>query len=127
MGQISEVEEKPFTSSLNVYSEACCGNRVGSRRSNASIQHLSPSSHSVDISLKDDVSVILLIDVSTEYTELQPLLSGVHSVMRVKLVLASEGGGCTPTPSLYIYHHQRRYDMNGRFQMQGGKNWILPK
>ncbi len=23
--------------------------------------------------------------------------------------------------------HQRRYDMNGRFQMQGGKNWILPK
>jgi hypothetical protein len=22
---------------------------------------------------------------------------------------------------------QRRYDMNGRFQIQGGKNWILPK
>jgi hypothetical protein len=22
---------------------------------------------------------------------------------------------------------QRRYDMNGRSQMQGGKNWILPK
>ncbi len=22
---------------------------------------------------------------------------------------------------------QRRYDMNGRFQMTGGKNWILPK
>jgi hypothetical protein len=22
---------------------------------------------------------------------------------------------------------QRRYDMNGRFHMQGGKNWILPK
>ncbi len=21
----------------------------------------------------------------------------------------------------------KRYDMNGRFQMQGGKNWILPK
>ncbi len=34
----------------------------------------------------------------TEYTELQPLLSGVHSVMRVKLALAGEGGGCTPTP-----------------------------
>jgi hypothetical protein len=31
----------------------------------------------------------------TEYTELQPLLSGVHSVMRVKLALAGEGGGCT--------------------------------
>jgi hypothetical protein len=44
--------------------------------------------------------------VTTEYTELQPLLSGVHSVMRVELVLAGEGGGCTPTLSLYIYHHQ---------------------
>jgi hypothetical protein len=22
---------------------------------------------------------------------------------------------------------QRRYDMNGRSQMQGGKHWILPK
>ncbi len=22
---------------------------------------------------------------------------------------------------------QRHFDMNGRFQMQGGKNWILPK
>jgi hypothetical protein len=22
---------------------------------------------------------------------------------------------------------QRRYDMNGKFQMQEGKNWILPK
>jgi hypothetical protein len=43
---------------------------------------------------------------NTEYTELQPLLSGVHSVMRVKSVLAGEGGGCTPTPSHYIYPHQ---------------------
>ncbi len=34
----------------------------------------------------------------TEYTELQPLLSGVHAVMRVKLVLAGEGGGCTARP-----------------------------
>ena len=33
--------------------------------------------------------------MTTEYTELQPLLSGVHSVMRVKLALAGEGGGCT--------------------------------
>ncbi len=39
----------------------------------------------------------------TEYTE---LLSGVHSVMRAKSVLAGEGGGCTPTPSHYIYPHQ---------------------
>jgi hypothetical protein len=44
---------------------------------------------------------------TTEYTELQPLLSGVHSVMRVKkLALPGEGGGCTPTPFYYIYHHQ---------------------
>ncbi len=34
----------------------------------------------------------------TEYTELQPLLSGVHSVMRVKSVLAGEGGGARPPP-----------------------------
>jgi hypothetical protein len=33
----------------------------------------------------------------TEYTELQPLLSGVHSVMRVKSVLAGEGGA-RPAP-----------------------------
>ncbi len=43
---------------------------------------------------------------TTEYTEQQPLLSGIHSVMRVKLALAGEGRGCTPTPSHYIYHHQ---------------------
>jgi hypothetical protein len=43
---------------------------------------------------------------TTEYTELKPLLSGVHSVMRVKSVLAGEGGGCTTTPSHYIYPHQ---------------------
>jgi hypothetical protein len=36
--------------------------------------------------------------VTTEYTELKPLLSGVHSIMRVKLAHAGEGGGCTPTP-----------------------------
>jgi hypothetical protein len=35
------------------------------------------------------------VSVSTEYTELQPMLSGVHSVMRVKLALAGKGGGCT--------------------------------
>ncbi len=32
------------------------------------------------------------------YTELRPLLSGVHSVMRVKSVLAGEGGGARPPP-----------------------------
>jgi hypothetical protein len=52
------------------------------------------------------VPVPYLVVVFTEYTELQPLLSGVHLVMRVKLALAGEGGGCTPTPFYYIYHHQ---------------------
>jgi hypothetical protein len=33
-----------------------------------------------------------------EYTELQPLLSGVHSVMRVKLALTGEMGGARPPP-----------------------------
>ncbi len=52
-------------------------------------------------------AVMIPADVlTTEYTELQPLLSGVHSVMRVKSVLAGEGVGCTPTPSHYIYPHQ---------------------
>jgi hypothetical protein len=36
--------------------------------------------------------------LATEYTELQPLLSGVHSVMKVKLALAGEGGGARPPP-----------------------------
>ncbi len=30
----------------------------------------------------------------------------IHSVMRINSVLAGEGGGCTPTPSHYIYPHQ---------------------
>ncbi len=34
----------------------------------------------------------------TEYTEVQLLLSGVHSIMRVKSVLAGEGGGARPPP-----------------------------
>ncbi len=42
--------------------------------------------------------IALRVDGATEYTELQPLLSGVHSVMRVKLVLAGEGGGARPPP-----------------------------
>ncbi len=44
-------------------------------------------------------SVCPLVGIgTTEYTELQPLLSGVHSVMRVKSVLAGEGGGARPPP-----------------------------
>jgi len=44
------------------------------------------------------VHLVHRVDGTTEYTELQPLLSGVHSVMRVKSVLAGEGGGARPPP-----------------------------
>ncbi len=40
---------------------------------------------------------------TTEYTELKPLLSGVHSVMRVKSVLAGEGGGGARPPPLITF------------------------
>jgi hypothetical protein len=64
MKQISEVEEKPFTSSLNICPEASFVNRVG-----AGVTPTPPypcnappfPSGSVDISLKDDVNVLLLL------------------------------------------------------------------
>jgi hypothetical protein len=48
------VKEKPFTSSLNKCPEACC--RIPS-------YYALFTSFSVDISLEDDVTVILLLDV----------------------------------------------------------------
>ncbi len=39
----------------------------------------------------------------TEYTELQWLLSGVHSIMMVKSAQPG-GGGCTPAPFHSICH-----------------------
>ncbi len=33
----------------------------------------------------------------------------------------------TSVLSELLLHVQRRYDMNVRFEMQGGKNWIFPK
>jgi hypothetical protein len=45
-----------------------------------------------------EINVFLEVKKTTEYTELQLLVSGVHSVMRVKSVLAGEGGGCTARP-----------------------------
>ncbi len=69
-----------------------------------------PQFCSFDVEEKSHPQIwLLLLNASaktTEYTELQPLLSGVHSVMTVKLVLACEGGGCTPTPFNYYYPHQ---------------------
>ncbi len=51
---------------------------------NASLDIVSGISYLGDASLTH-------VSRTTEYTELQPLLSGVHSVMRVKLALAGEG------------------------------------
>jgi hypothetical protein len=51
------------------------------------------------------INVPYWIIYTTEYTEWQWPLSGVDSIMRVKLAQAGEGGGCTPFPFQYIYHH----------------------
>jgi hypothetical protein len=62
--KISKVEEKPFTSSLNIYPEACYVERGKRGRSNAPLS-LTPffQAGSVDI-FKDDVTVILILVVS---------------------------------------------------------------
>ncbi len=59
---------------------------------------------------------------STVHTEWQWPLSGVHSIMLEKLAQAGEGGGCTPTPFHYIYHHvavygtlQLRWQIHSRY------------
>jgi hypothetical protein len=74
MKQISEEEEKPFTSSLNICPEACCTVERAVSRSPA------PTSTSAlflswfaDISLKDDVTVILLLGISFYYFKSQRL------------------------------------------------------
>jgi hypothetical protein len=70
MKQISEVEGKPFTSSLNICPEKPALERGGGGRSNASPLFHHPVSLSVDISLRDDVSVILLLGVFFMYSTL---------------------------------------------------------
>ncbi len=42
----------------------------------------------------------------TEYTESQQSLSGVHSIMRVKLAQSGEDGWVLAHPLHHIYHHQ---------------------
>jgi hypothetical protein len=39
------------------------------------------------------------------HTDWRRSLSGVHSIMMEKLAQAGEGGGCTPNPFHYIFHH----------------------
>jgi hypothetical protein len=38
-------------------------------------------------------------------TECQWPLSGIHSIMMEKSAQPADGGGCTPVPFYYIYHH----------------------
>jgi hypothetical protein len=64
MKQISEVEKKTFTSSLNICPEACCRKEGGGGADGVTPpQPLFPI-WSVDISLKDDLPVIFLFGVS---------------------------------------------------------------
>jgi hypothetical protein len=60
-----------------------------------------------------------LTSQSTEYTELQPLLSGIHSVMRVKFALAGKGGGCTPTPHPLLLHLPSPVKLQCTLQLSG--------
>ncbi len=72
--------------------------------------------------------------LTTEYTEWQLPLSGLHYIMIEKLAQAGERGGARPPPFTLVsitykvpVYAPEAVDTNGRFQMQGGKNWILPK
>ncbi len=63
MVQRSEMEENPYTSSLPIWTEACCRKGLGGGRSTTSPPpphlislFLSISSWSVDISIKDDIT-----------------------------------------------------------------------
>jgi hypothetical protein len=63
MKQKSEVSEKPFTSSLNIYAEACCRKGWGGRLMPPPSHH-HPTVHPslfVDVSFEDDVTVFYLL------------------------------------------------------------------
>ena len=73
MKQISEVEEKQLTSSLNFFPEACCGKGWGSSRGVGGKRPFPPPlspillplpCRSADISFEDDLTVIFLLSVS---------------------------------------------------------------
>ncbi len=51
----------------------------------------------------------------------------IHVQVEIYRVVTTLFGIGRAGPHMVEIHVQRRYDMNGRFQMQGGKNWILPK
>ncbi len=55
------------------------------------------------------------------HTEWQWPISGVHSIMMGKSVLAGEGGGCTPTPfhSIYVPSHTM---VQSTLQLRGQKH-----
>ncbi len=56
------------------------------------------------------ISIFSSVSV-TEYTEWQWPLSGVHSIMMQNSSQAGEGegGGCTPSPFHFIYHHKQSF------------------
>ncbi len=86
MNQISEMEEKPFRSSVNIYPEDCCREGVGAGGVTPLplITTLIPSC-SVDISFKDDVTVILLLAVS---------FMVASSTLFINLYFPITGSGC---------------------------------
>jgi len=60
---------------------------------------------------------------TTEYTKLQPLLYGVQSVMRVKSVLAGEGGGCTPVAHPLSLHLPLPVKLQCTLHLSGQIHW----
>ncbi len=61
---------------------------------------------------------------STEYTEWQRPLSGVHSTTMEKLAQPREGGGWTPIPIHYIYYHVQSYGV--RSSLEGRYTYTPP-
>ncbi len=56
------------------------------------------------VCLSIKVSMVCVHSQSTQSAWQRPF-SGINSIMMEKLDQAGEGGGCTPTPFHYIYHH----------------------
>jgi hypothetical protein len=87
-----------------------------------------PLPSSVDVQFQGTQRVQgVSISVGTPFPHQQCKLAGCFPVFRLQCGRA----GCTflSMPECRTMHliSLRRYDMNGIFQMQGGKNWFLPK
>jgi hypothetical protein len=64
-------------------------------------------------------TVSCMIRWTTEYTDWQRPLSGIHSIMMEKSARAGGGGGCMPTPFHYVYYNVKscgaRSSWEGRY------------